>query len=80
MNQNGPTMNRRLRLSGSLVVLGLVVDVLSFLWNQPLAFLAFMFVGGLFVFLGITVYLVSLVSVAPSGLSADPDRMRRGEP
>ena len=74
MNDNGPEMGRRLRVSDILLVSGLVVDVLSLLWNHPLAFLAFMFVGGLFVFLGIAVYLVSLVSVTPSGLSRKPDQ------
>lgn len=79
MNDNEPKMNRRLRLSGILVVLGLVVDVLSLLWNHPLAFVAFMFLGGLFVFLGIIVYLASLLSYTSSLLSPE-NRTRGNEP
>ena len=61
MIDNEPKMDRRLRLAGILVVLGLVIDALSLLWNHALAFLGSMFVGGLFVFLGIVMYLATLV-------------------
>lgn len=61
MSDNEPKMDRRLRFAGILVVLGLVIDGLSLLWNHALAFLGSMFVGGLFVFLGIVIYLATLV-------------------
>jgi hypothetical protein len=57
-------MDRRLRVSGILIVLGLLVEALSLIRIHPLAFLGFMFVGGGFLILGIVVYLYSLVSVA----------------
>jgi hypothetical protein len=57
-------MERRLRISGTLIVLGLLVEALSLVRIHPLAFLGFMFVGGGFLILGITIYLYSLVSVA----------------
>ena len=57
-------MERRLRISGALIVLGLLVEALSLVRIHPLAFLGFMFVGGGFLILGITIYLYSLVSVA----------------
>jgi hypothetical protein len=57
-------MERRLRISGTLIVLGLLVEALSLLRIHPLAFLGFMFVGGGFLIVGITIYLYSLVSVA----------------
>ena len=57
-------MERRLRISGILIVLGLLVEALSLIRIHPLAFLGFMFVGGGFLIVGITVYLSSLVSVA----------------
>jgi hypothetical protein len=57
-------MERRLRTSGTLIVLGLLVEALSLVRIHPLAFLGFMFVGGGFLILGITIYLYSLVSVA----------------
>jgi len=57
-------MDRRLRVSGILIVLGLLVEALSLIRIHPLAFLGFMFVGGGFLILGIALYLYSLVSVA----------------
>jgi hypothetical protein len=57
-------MERRLRTSGTLIVLGLLVEALSLVRIHPLAFLGFMFVGGGFLIVGITIYLYSLVSVA----------------
>jgi hypothetical protein len=45
-----------------LVVLGLVVEGLSLLWNHPLSFVIFLGLGGLLLFLGIVIYLTALVS------------------
>jgi hypothetical protein len=56
-------MERRLRLSGILIALGLLVEALSLVRIHPLAFLGFMFVGGGFFAVGIVVYLYSLVSL-----------------
>jgi hypothetical protein len=56
-------MERRLRISGVLIVLGLVVEALSLIRIHPLAFLGFMFVGGGLLVAGIAIYLYSLVSV-----------------
>jgi hypothetical protein len=55
-------ISRRLRFAGVLLVLGLVVEGLSLIWNHPLSFVAFLGVGGLLLFLGIVVYLTALVS------------------
>jgi hypothetical protein len=49
-------------MAGILVVLGLVVEGLSLLWNHPLSFVMFLGVGGLLLFLGIVTYLTALVS------------------
>jgi len=57
-------MERRLRISGTSIVLGLLVEALSLVRIHPLAFLGFMFIGGGFLIVGITIYLYSLVSVA----------------
>ena len=57
-------MERRLRISGILIVLGLLVEALSLIRIHPLAFLGFMFVGGGFLIAGIAMYLYSLVSIA----------------
>jgi len=56
-------MERRLRVSGILITLGLLVEALSFIRVHPLAFLGFMFIGGGLLAIGIAVYLYSLVSV-----------------
>lgn len=57
-------MDRRLRVSGVLIALGLLVEALSLIRIHPLAFLGFVFVGGGFLLAGIATYLYSLVSVA----------------
>ena len=59
-----PQIDRRLRISGILIVLGLLVEALSLIRIHPLAFLVFMFVGGGFLIVGIAIYLYSLVSVS----------------
>ena len=55
---------RRLRLSGILIMLGLLEEALSLIRIHPLAFLAFMFIGGGFLVAGIGVYLVSIASTS----------------
>jgi len=55
-------ISRRLRIAGVLIVLGLIVEALSLIWNHPLSFVAFLAIGGLLLFLGIVVYLTALVS------------------
>ncbi len=61
------TMEKRLRISGILVILGLLVEAFSLLWTHPIAFLVFMFLGGAFMGLGIIFYLYSLVSAPHPG-------------
>jgi formate/nitrite transporter FocA (FNT family) len=56
-------MERRLRISGVLIVLGLIIEAFSLLWVHALAFLMFAIIGGLFIGLGILTYLYSLVSM-----------------
>lgn len=56
-------MERQLRTSGVLIVLGLLVEALSLIRIHPLAFLGFMFIGGGLLAIGIVIYLYSLVSV-----------------
>jgi uncharacterized membrane protein len=55
-------MDRLLQYSGVLVILGLLVEVLCLLWTRPMAFVVFLGVGGLFLGLGVLVYLFALVS------------------
>ena len=57
-------VNSKLRLSGGLIALGLLVQAVSLLWNHPLSFIAFISLGGLLVVIGILVYLITLVSIS----------------
>jgi len=69
MKFQGMGIQRLLRISSALVILGLLVEIASLLWFHPLAFVLFVFVGASLICLGILVYLVSLVFVAepPAG-------------
>ena len=55
-------ISKKLRMAGILIILGLVVEGFSLLWNHPLSFLAFLCIGGVFLALGIVIYLLALVS------------------
>ncbi|HWO00157.1 MAG TPA: hypothetical protein VNS63_12910 [Blastocatellia bacterium] len=55
-------MERRLRIAGTLVVLGLLIELISLLWSHPIAFIVFVAAGGLLIGVGIVIYLYSLVS------------------
>jgi hypothetical protein len=57
-------LERRLQISGVLIILGLLVEALCLAWRGPLAFLVFLGLGGLLLFAGIIVYLYSLVSIS----------------
>jgi hypothetical protein len=56
-------MERRLRISGVLIILGLIIEAFSLVWVHALAFILFACVGGLLIGMGIVVYLYSLVSM-----------------
>ena len=52
----------KLRISGILLILGLMVEALSLCWNNAVSFMSFVVVGGLFFASGILLFLYSLVS------------------
>lgn len=58
-------IQRLLRIASVLVILGLGLEIISLLWFHPLSFVLFAFVAVSLIGLGILVYLVSLVFVAP---------------
>jgi hypothetical protein len=60
---NGNKMQRRMRTSGALVFLGLVIELISLVWSHPTAFVLFLVPGALLMAAGILLYLYSLVSV-----------------
>jgi membrane protein required for beta-lactamase induction len=54
-------IRRFLQVSSSLIILGLLVEIVSLLWFHPLSFVLFVFVGATCIGLGIVIYLISLV-------------------
>jgi hypothetical protein len=61
-------IDRALRISGILLIMGIVVEMISLLWEKPMAFLLFAGVGGSLTLAGIVFYLYSLVPEAPDTL------------
>lgn len=53
---------RRLRLSGLLVALGLIVEAITLFWSHPTAFLVFLGLGGLLVAAGVLLYLFTIAT------------------
>jgi hypothetical protein len=59
-------IRRFLQVSSTLIILGLLVEIVSLLWFHPLSFVLFAFVGVTLMGLGIMVYLLSLVFAVSS--------------
>jgi len=55
-------MDSRIRVSATLIILGLLVEGVTMFWNTPGAFLAFTFFGVGLVFAGFAWFLVSYVT------------------
>ena len=73
MNIQEQRMAFRLRVSGTLIIAGLLVEAASLTRIHPLAFLAFMFLGGGFLVAGIATYLLSVVSLPPASADKNGD-------
>jgi hypothetical protein len=56
-------IERRVRVSGLLVLTGLLIELLVLRWSHPTAFLAFALIGMPLVGAGVLIFLYSLVSV-----------------
>jgi hypothetical protein len=60
-------MERKLQLSGIILMLGLIVQALCLIFGRgAIGFMIFACLGGLLVMVGIIVFLVSLVAARPS--------------
>ncbi|HZE81007.1 MAG TPA: hypothetical protein VE604_08890 [Candidatus Polarisedimenticolia bacterium] len=55
-------LERKLQLSGIILILGLVVEAMCLLGHGPIAFMLFVGLGGVLFAIGILLYLHSLVS------------------
>jgi hypothetical protein len=62
-------MLRKLRLSGILLILGLLVEALSLCWNNAVSFMSFVVIGGVLFASGILLFLYSLVSSKTSAFT-----------
>ncbi len=61
MTEGANHIHRRLRVAGTLLVLGLLTEAVCLVWARPLSFLTFISIGGTFLISGIGVYLLSLL-------------------
>jgi hydrogenase/urease accessory protein HupE len=66
MQNQAKPIHDRLRLAGAFIILGLMIQALSLLWNHPLSFIAFVILGGLLQVIGMALYLLTLVNIAES--------------
>jgi hypothetical protein len=64
-------IERRLQISGILLISGLLIEAVCLFWARPLSFLTFISLGGALIFLGVVVYLLSLVPARSSSRESD---------
>lgn len=64
MKRSETGLQKFLRVSSALIILGLIAEVASLLWFHPLAFVVFVFLAATLVGIGILVYLFALVFVS----------------
>jgi hypothetical protein len=64
--------DRKLQISGMILIVGLVVEGLCLLSGSPIGFILFVGVGGLLITIGMVHYLYSLASTASSSVSSLP--------
>jgi hypothetical protein len=55
-------IEKRRQVAGVFIVLGLVIEALCLIWPTPIGFVIFVAIGGLLMFVGIVLFLYSLVS------------------
>jgi len=58
------SLEKRLKIAGTLLILGLLIEALCLLWKAPIAFIIFVAIGGSLLGVGVLVYLLSLVSAS----------------
>jgi len=68
-------IEHRIRWSGLIIALGLIVQSCTLFWTHPLSFMAFLLIGCPLVAAGILLYLYSLASHHhPSGAESEAPR------
>lgn len=57
-----PVIEKRIRWAGWLIALGLLVQLITLIWNHPLSFMAFILIGVPLMACGVLLFLYSLVA------------------
>lgn len=69
MTNSANSLERRLRLSGLLLILGLLTEAICLLWARPISFVMLVAVGGALLLVGVALFLISIVSIKDSSQS-----------
>ena len=67
---SGDFMSRRLRISGVLVISGLLVEALCLVWSKPIAFVVLACIGGALISAGVLVFLYALLPAVPDSTNS----------
>jgi hypothetical protein len=54
-------LERRRQFAGLFIAAGLLIEALCLIWSTPIAFVIFVAIGGSLMFLGLVLYLYSLI-------------------
>jgi len=76
-------MERWLRISGVLAIMGLLIEALCLLWSRPIAFVVLVVFGGALISIGVLLFLYSLVSsshhpTSPPGAAPENNKIKAG--
>lgn len=66
LRNGADSLERRLRLSGLLLIFGLLTEAICLFWARPISFVVLVAVGGALLLLGVALFLVSIASVKNS--------------
>lgn len=55
-------LEKRIQIAGFFLIAGLLVEALCLFWALPITFVIFTAAGGLLMFIGIAIFLYSLIS------------------
>lgn len=58
---------KQLRLAGICLAIGLLIEAICLIWATPIAFIVFVAIGGLLIFIGLVLYLRLQVSTSAVG-------------
>ena len=62
MNSPITIVQKRIRIAGILMIVGLFVELVTLRWSHPTAFLFFLIIDGTLMAVGTCIYLFSLVA------------------